>query len=210
MTGLALPAALAAVSLAFAVGTLRADNPGAGDPFTLNFDENGNGSVSQNGGPFVNNPGQILPDPTQAGAPGGGSPPALTYFLPELVTNGEIQVFEPPGFTGVSDVLRFTDANGNMTGQTADRMIYYSDNLNDGGDAVADISGLPFNLGAFGFSSIPETGQEGGFQDFQWVPGGGNVYNGISDIPEPGTVTLMAIGVVCFGGFAWRRRRRTA
>lgn len=41
-----------------------------------------------------------------------------------LVNNGDVLIRNPT--EGLSDVIRFTDAAGNLTGSTVDRMIYYS------------------------------------------------------------------------------------
>src|SRR5690348_13091354 len=54
-------------------------NPGDGDPLTFNFDENGNGSISVNGGPFQPLQGSLMANPSNTGLAGGL---ALTYLLP--------------------------------------------------------------------------------------------------------------------------------
>ena len=182
--------ALVAASVMLAVGSLAHAGPlgvGEGDFFTLNFDENGNGSVSVNGGAFVPLAGVLAPDPSQF-----GNPLVLTYFLPELVGAGDVSVLEPTG--GLSDALRFTNANGGLTG-IADRMIYYSDNT-DGGTDLAD-TGFPANLNAGASASVDEIGPEGN-NGFQFVAGGPNIYNGRSDVPEPGTLFLLGIGLIGF------------
>ena len=177
-----------------AAGVMLGVAPLAHAFFTLNFDENGNGSISEDGGAFVPLAGVLADDPSQA-----GTQLVLTYFLPALsccspVGNGDVSVFESGGeFPVLSDVIRFTDANGALTGGTADRMIYYSDNT-DGGTDLAD-TGFPANLNGGATASVFEIGPEGN-NGFQYVAGL-NVYNGISDaVPEPGTLLLLGIGLV--------------
>src|SRR2546427_295204 len=80
--------------------------PGAGDPFTLRFDENGNGSIDNRDGtgfhPLI---GILAPDPTNGGSL------ALTYALPSQIGAGDVAVLEPNG--DLSDGIRFYNANGN-------------------------------------------------------------------------------------------------
>jgi len=157
-----------------------------GNSFVLFFDENGNGQISINGFlPFGAHPGVLGQDPTQ------GNLPALMYTVNAagLVANGDVRIYDD--FLGghLSDVLRFTDANGNLVGQKADRMFFYSDDVGYG--ALAD-TGIPAAL-------LPNDG--GGILEvndsFTWAPGGAapnvNVYNGIS-VPEPASFGLMILG----------------
>jgi len=170
-----------------ATGVVLAVAPSAHAFFTLNFDENGNGSVSVNGGAFVPTVGVLADDPSQAGVQ-----LVLTYTLPEPVTAGTVQVLEPVT-GGLTDAIRFTNATGALIG-TADRMIFYSDNA-EGVDALAD-TGFPANLtsGAQG-GPVTEVGLEG-HNTFQFVAGGPNIYNGVSDAPEPGTLFLLGMGLI--------------
>jgi phospholipase C len=179
------------------------DLAGSGDPFTFNFDENGNGMIDfRDFMGFRTNNGALEADPTQP-----GNPLVLTYHLPTVMVNGDVRVWENSAATILSDVLRFTDAAGNLTGQTADRMIYYSDlpEQNESGpDDLAD-TGFPAVLRPNDGGGIFETGPEGNNR-FQWAPGGtvDNVFNGISDAPEPGTTGLILLGAATL---VWARRR---
>lgn len=174
--------------------------------FTLYFDENANGSWSPGSlvnstGPGLNlDVGQMLPDPTQA-----GNPLVLTYMLPlvpgDTVFSGDIRIWDDPNHTVLSDVITFTDAAGNIDGtQVADRMIIYSgDNLG----SLAD-TGIPAVL-------LPNDG--GGIVEnpngsFEWAPAGpnNNVYIGLSDVPEPGTLLLLAAGLPALMIFRKRSR----
>jgi hypothetical protein len=105
--------------------------------FTLEFDENGNGLL--NGAPLA---GSMLPNPSNDG---GGL--ALTYIfgpIVGIVGNGDVLVYDD--FIGgtLSDAIRFTDDAGNLSGFSADRLIFYSDL---GGSDLAD-TGFPANLGS--------------------------------------------------------------
>jgi hypothetical protein len=150
--------------------------------FILNFDENQNGSMNLDGTGWAAHPGGFATDPNT-----GILQLLYTVNAAGLVDNGDVRIYDD--FIGghISDVLRFTDLNGNMGGQTADRMFFYSDDMD--GDA-ADI-GIPAAL-------FPNDG--GGILEvngaFTWTPNGAafNVYNGVSDVPEPSTLGLLAIG----------------
>jgi hypothetical protein len=189
-----------------ACGAGRADAglmmAGDGDPLTFNFDENGNGSISVNGGPFQPLTGSLLPDPSNGGAP------ALTFLLPagaRPVVTGTQRVFEDAGLTILGDALRFTDATGNISGMfTGDRMIFYSAL---GGGLLAD-TGFPANIGA-GLQNPPLVEAANG--TFQLAASGPNLYNGVSQeapppVPEPSTFALLALGGGALAG--WRRWRK--
>src|SRR4051794_3761269 len=100
------------------------------DPFSITFDENGNATYVQNGLPTVHHiTGTLMFDPTCCA---GGVPKlVLAFALPEPVVAGTVIIPEPAASGGgTSDVLRFTDATGKLTGVTNPAttiMIYYSD-----------------------------------------------------------------------------------
>ena len=90
--------------------------PGGGnDPFILNFDENGAGSISINGGGFVGISGFPMVDPISGML-------ALAYKLPEPVVTGDVGVFEEGSHKRpFSDGLRFEQIGNNFY------MFYFSD-----------------------------------------------------------------------------------
>jgi len=189
-------ALLCVVSLAMC-GSARAN-------FIFDFDEFGNGSFSTDGTHFTPSLGVLLPDPTQA-----THPLVLSYFLPQTpVGNGDVIVLEAP--TIVSDDIRFTDAAGHLTGGTADRMIYYSDN--GGGtdiDAPAD-TGFP----PIGGTKLFEIGPEGNngftYNASGGFASGGNTYNGISDgiaVPLPASVWVGLFMLAALATSRWIHRR---
>jgi hypothetical protein len=150
--------------------------------FTLNFDENANGLMNLNGAGWAAHPGGMATDPHT-----GILQLLYTVNAAGVVANGDVRIYDNSIGGHISDVLRFTDLNGNMAGQTADRMFFYSDDMD--GD-LAD-TGIPAVL-------FPNDG--GGILEvngaFTWVPNGAgfNVYNGISDVPEPASFSLVMLG----------------
>jgi hypothetical protein len=196
------------------VTPVRADSVGVGrssssDPPFLFFDENGNGSFLFS---FFTTPvpGVLAPDPS-----GSGIPIALTYFLAVTllspVNNGDVLIFNPT--EGLGDVIRFTDAAGNLTGTTADRMIYYSDIVpGDGETDLADTPFAPVNLGSGTTAFATESGTEGNGNGFFYFalnnqPGIG-FYSGNSDapapVPEPAPLILLGSGLFVLWGFRHR------
>ena len=101
--------------------------------FLFTFDEYGHGLLDG-----VSNPGVLAADPSSDIGVN-----VLTYSLGgHLVVAGDLGVCEfvecsnYSGDPNLSDIIRFTDASGTLTG-VADRMIFYSDNSDDV-DALAD------------------------------------------------------------------------
>ena len=166
--GLLLSTLLAAgFSLAGATGALAgvAVGPGAcfgnacvttpADPLAVRFDENGNASISVNGGAFTPLVGTLGLDPSVPA--GGGTLPVLIYNLPQQVISGDVRIFEPTATNAVlSDALRFTTGSGDgkgvisgaATGAGRTVMIYYSDFVpGDPDDNALAHVGIPHKLG---------------------------------------------------------------
>ena len=156
------------------------------------FDEFGNGAFG---------PGVLQPDPTGGFTNG----PVMVYPLPFAGTPGDVLLHDGAITNAFLDVLRFT-GNG--------QLIFYSDNV-DGFDAPADTAGPPNPL----FPNqvhLVEPQNEGGLEQVFYTPGPGqpgfdpslppgSTYNFISDVPEPGSVTLLLAGLGLMG---FRRMRQ--
>ena len=171
---------------------------------TISADENGHGTLVNSNGFSSALPSALLPDPGP-----GGLPAALTYGLlnPPGLVAGDLILFEVPVNT-ISDIIRF---NPNQNGGS---LVFYSDKL-DGADALAD-TGFPNALytnnltffevgpeGANGLTYTPVAGQPG----FVAGAAGPATYVITSDsrVPEPCSLTLLALGAAC--GLASCRRR---
>ena len=103
---------MVAVTLALATFPARADLlAGSGDVFMLNFDEYGNAAYTLDGVTWLTATATVGADPT-----GGVAGNVLIYTLPEIVTEGDVRVWEDSGETILSDVMRFTDVSGSLNG----------------------------------------------------------------------------------------------
>jgi hypothetical protein len=201
---------LAAFFLAGGVTSVRADSiapgaPAGPDPFTFNFDEQGNGYFSpSSGAPFGPLNGALAADPSNGGVL------ALTFMLPPGVTvgNGDVEVFDVVGSTTtLGDIIRFTDASGNLTGATADRVIFYSDADSTPSDTSIGDTGFPSNKGTGATATLTEVGPEGA-NGFTYNTPGGNTFNGTSDgtLPEPGSLFLLGSGLLGIVGFMRKKK----
>ncbi|WP_294540585.1 PEPxxWA-CTERM sorting domain-containing protein [uncultured Rhodoblastus sp.] len=162
--------------------------------FTINFDENGNGSYSVFSGgfygPVVNDPGFLAADPTNTFT---GN--VLTYALPEIINAGGVNILDVSG--AISDNLLFYNAGSHGY------LIFTS---LPGGGALADTGIL--NLGYNGAVENPN-------ETFRYLAGNGdpsstNFYNGVSGVPEPSTWAMMLVGFAGFGFAAHRRSVKAA
>jgi hypothetical protein len=183
--------------------------------FTITFDEAGNATISINGGTPTTLTGTLMSNPSNVGLTGLM---ALTYILPASnIGNGDVLVSEGTG-QPASDAIRFTNVAGTLTGNSADRMIYYSDQ-DDPVLLLAD-TGLPTNLGTS--TSVPEIGLGGGANGFTYSASSGadnlsDVYNVISDpstspVPEPSSFLLLGtglLGLVGYGRKKWNWLRQS-
>ena len=134
----------------------------------------------------------------------------LSYNLPFPGVRGDVVLDEPPVPPSQhSDVLRF-DGNGHL--------FFFSDwDLTDPPDSPAD-KGLPSSYitpTVFYTETGPEAGPNGlfGYVALGNNPGAdtsptpiANLYNFISDVPEPGILPLLACGLGILG-FVQRRRK---
>lgn len=149
-----------------------------------------------NNGPFMPFDGALAPDPSNGGRP------ALTWNLSSIgqspVGNGDVLVLDPDG--ALSDVLRFTNAQGVLSGDAATLMIFYSQ---AGGGLPAD-TGFPANVASMAFTTVSENA-DGTF--FYGFGAGFDNYNGVSPpVPEPGTGFLAMAGVL---GLAMSLKKRS-
>jgi hypothetical protein len=107
-----------------------------------------------------------------------------------FVAAGDVLVFDDPGMTILGDVLRFPDIGGGVA--------HFVILLSDPGDP--EDTGLPASFQANTFSM---TENAGGPTLYTAGPGG-QVYNIVSDseivadVPEPGTLSLLALAGLCW------------
>jgi hypothetical protein len=151
------------------------------------FDENGNNGTNFTGGAPL--PSGFGPDPLSTGPPAA----TLFYVVPFPIVTGDVQLTEPP--TGISDLVRFENTGG------GGMIFFYSDNLDGGGD-LADV-GLPTLLGP-NPTVIAEVGPDNnnsavytptpGMPGFPLAGPPAIQYNIISDVPEPTSILLAALG----------------
>lgn len=174
----------------FAVGLISSITALSSFAQVLSFDENGHGNF--NG---ANLPVSVGPDPS------GGLPVnVLIYTLPFMVTSGDVGLLENPVGSGtnlvLSDIVRFyTPTTGNTS-----EIIFYSDFEIGAPDGDIADTGLPRSPNAILIQEIGPEGNNGAI----WNPTPGQPgsvstgvtisYNIISDVPEPGTLTLATLG----------------
>lgn len=142
--------------------------------------------------------------------PFGSGLATMSYTLPFPGVRGDVVLNEPPIPPNQhSDLLRF---DGNF------HLFFFSDfsagSTADPADSPADVGLPPFFIAPTLF--FTETGPEGGPNGlFGYMPGfsdpgadsaGPNLYNFISEVPEPGSLALLACGLGILG-FALRRQK---
>jgi len=163
--------------------------PGQGDPFTLQFDENGHGLIDfRDGNGFQLDPSRVMVDPNTGVS-------ALTYRLGVgSVTVGIVDVRDSG--RALSDAISFyNDAHGQGW------MAYYS--TLPGTDLADTISGGYVPLSS---SNVFEVGDT--FAYFSGgTPGADNDYYGVSGVPDGGS-TLALLGLASLGLVALRRKLR--
>lgn len=186
-------------------------------PILVAMDENGNGLFKSGDAP----PETL--DHLQGQDPGpGGLPNALIYYhyIGGLtMTAGDLILTEGPlDRTNVwSDLIRFNFTPG--TGS----WVFYSDLPEPGESAEPADIGFPLAL----YPNVlirPESGEEGGWNGFEYTPAPGQpgylsleipgvislpvpiTYKITSDIPEPSTLVMLAgLGVMLISGYGWRK-----
>jgi hypothetical protein len=169
----------------------------------LFFDENCRGNFTNSAGANFALTCSLQNDP----GPGGlNNVPFFAISNPPGLIAGDLLILEP-GTTTLSDLLRF-----NPTLQGGGIFVYSEFELGEARE-LADV-GLPNALSTNVFT-VSEVGPEGN-NGVVYVPlpgQPGNVsgvpqtlvtYHFFSDIPEPGTIVLMAAGTALL---LWRRRR---
>jgi hypothetical protein len=177
--------------VAFALYVAIAAAPLHADSFVMNFDENGNGTISINGGSFQTFNGSLITDPTS------GLGLVLAWqFAPLGITfdEGDGLILDANGVA--SDELRFTNSAGGLTGGfVGNIMIFYSSDTSGGLLADTGLAGNP--------SFIDATEDATGHFTYSPAP---NTYNGFSGVvPEPKMTMPLGLALLSMVVFAHRR-----
>jgi hypothetical protein len=156
--------------------------------YIVDFNENGNGQYSSDGGLIW-----------QSLTYGFNSDGQFYYELPfTLEVEGILAIMEPGGTSEPSDVLGFANENSS-------RLYVFSEAETDPwGQDLAD-KGLPSDYPPeWTIIQTVEVGLENGGNGVTYIPGmnepgfieGGVTYNFISDIPEPATICMLGLGAL--------------
>jgi len=168
------------------------------DPFAIDFDGNGNATVSVYQGATYTEKGSLAPD--QSGNFPIGTK-VLTYALPETVGTGGLNILSPFPETITGNLYFYDDLNGG-------HMEFL---LPLGTGQLASTGVVDFN----NYSPLPPQNTNG---TFSFVAGDGNradtnFYNGtgITIVPEPNTFIVMAFGLAALVGYScWSRKQVVA
>jgi hypothetical protein len=176
---------------------------------TITVDENGVGSLLFPGGTSIPTHGVLAPDPGP-----GGLPSVLTYNLlgPPGLVAGDLLLIEP-GSNLIEDVIRFNPAGTGGNPAYPASLVFYSDNIG-GADSLGDTPSPPTAFYA-NTLVLPEVGSEDHVNGATYtptanqpgfIPGFNVTYDITSDVPEPGSLALLATGGLPLLGFLRRRK----
>ncbi len=165
----------------------------------ITFDENGNGTwtdLFDNVTPLT---GFTAADPTGGITTGS----VLIYTLPFTfaVAAGDVRIWEDSAMTQLGDLVRFSDASGDFDPNTSSGAIQFILYSALGGVDLADVD-LPTNIIPNDLGGVVETGGIFSFGDPSSI-----LYQGTSDVPEPGTLLLVASGVAALVCSSCRKKR---
>jgi hypothetical protein len=192
------------------------DQPVAQQAFSVSIvvDENGNGRATTTAGANIALPFSLQNDPGP-----GGLDNVLTYSLvsPPGLTAGDVLFSGEAGLAFGGDIVRFNPTERCVDG-TIGCLVFYSDNIPIA-DSLADTDGPPLDLYP-NTTTVLEMGPEGNnFAVYTPLPGqpgfvagadGPVTYTLISDVPEPSTLTILAVGLAGAGLVRRRSRRRAS